>query len=218
MFDIDGTLVDSAGFDDALYADAVRDVLNVEVDRTWASYTHVTDSGVLEQLLRETVIGGDATELAVRVKSRFILLVSEYLARGESPVREIAGARRLVERLLATPGVRIALATGGWHETATLKLRAIGIDADRLAFASSSDAVARTEIMRIAAHRAMDGATFGRATYFGDGPWDRRASALLGYDFIAVGKTVSHSVAFDDLSDTAAILSRLAVLEGAGVS
>jgi hypothetical protein len=34
----------------------------------------------------------------------------------------------------------------------------------------------------------MQGTAFSRATYFGDGPWDRRASEQLGYDFIAVGK------------------------------
>ena len=31
MFDIDGTLVDSAGFDSELYEEAVRSVLDVEI-------------------------------------------------------------------------------------------------------------------------------------------------------------------------------------------
>ena len=119
-----------------------------------------------------------------------------------------------MERLLALPGVRVAVATGGWQETARLKLRLVGIDAERLAFASSSDALARTEIMRLAARRAMQGTAFSRATYFGDGPWDRRASEQLGYDFIAVGKAVAHTHAYDDLRDTDAILARLEVLNG----
>lgn len=51
MFDIDGTLVDSNGFDGALFARAVREELGVPVDTTWQSYRHVTDSGVLEELL-----------------------------------------------------------------------------------------------------------------------------------------------------------------------
>ena len=46
--------------------------------------------------------------------------------------------------------------------------------------------------MQLAAQRAMQGTAFSRATYFGDGPWDRRASEQLGYDFIAVGKAVPH--------------------------
>ena len=68
--------------------------------------------------------------------------------------------------------------------------------------------------MQLAARRAMQGTAFGRATYFGDGAWDRRASEQLGYDFIAVGKAVAHTHAYDDLRDTDAILARLEVLNG----
>ena len=51
MFDIDGTLVDSAGFDSELYVEAVRSVLNVEIDSDWNAYEHVSDSGILEEVL-----------------------------------------------------------------------------------------------------------------------------------------------------------------------
>lgn len=57
----------------------------------------------------------------------------------------------------------------------------------------------------------MQGGVFERATYFGDGAWDLRASAELGYDFIAVGGAVAHPVAYADLTDTGAILTRLGV-------
>jgi beta-phosphoglucomutase-like phosphatase (HAD superfamily) len=211
MFDIDGTLVDSAGFDTALYVEAVRDVLKVEIDSDWNKYEHVSDSGILDEVLRGARIDGEPAELAARVQQRFLGLVRDHLARAPDSVREIAGARRLVERLLAVPNVRVAVATGGWEPTALLKLRHVGIDAAALGFASSSDARARTEIMRLAAERAMRGAAFGRATYFGDGPWDRRASEALGYDFIAVGNGVPHPVTYTDLRETEAILAQLGV-------
>jgi len=214
MFDIDGTLVDSAGFEGDCYAEAVESVLHVRVNRSWDVYEHVSDSGILEQVLREAALDGDRAELAGCVQRRFVGNVSAYLANNPSALREIEGAKRLVERLLALPGVRVAVATGGWQETARLKLRLVGIDPERLAFASSSDALARTAIMQLAARRAMQGAAFSRATYFGDGPWDRRASEQLGYDFIAVGKAVAHTHAYDDLRDTDAILARLEVLNG----
>ena len=82
---------------------------------------------------------------------------------------------------------------------------------ERLGFATSSDARARTDIMRLAAERAMQGRAFERATYFGDGAWDRRASEALGYDFIAVGKAVPHTIAYADLRETEAILAQLGV-------
>ena len=214
MFDIDGTLVDSAGFEGDFYAEAVHSVLRLPVDRNWDVYEHVSDSGILGQLLREAELDGDHAELAARVQESFVANVSAYLTDNPSALREIAGAKHLVERLLALPGVRVAVATGGWQETARLKLRLVGIDAERLAFASSSDAQARTEIMQLAAQRAMRGTPFRRATYFGDGPWDRRASRQLGYNFIAIGRAVAHDVVYDDLRDTDAILARLDAAKG----
>jgi beta-phosphoglucomutase-like phosphatase (HAD superfamily) len=209
MFDIDGTLVDSAGFDGELYAEAVRSVLKVEVDRNWDAYEHVSDRGILEQLLRDACFDGERAELAASVQQRFVTLVGDYLEWQPAAVREIPGARVLVERLLSMPSVGVAVATGGWAPTALLKLRHIGIDVERLGFASSSDAPSRVEIMRLAAKRATRGTAVTRTTYFGDGPWDRRASAELEYDFVAVGPAVRHCVGYADLSATDAILEAL---------
>jgi phosphoglycolate phosphatase-like HAD superfamily hydrolase len=211
MFDVDGTLVDSAGFDGDLYAQAVREVLGVDVDRTWRSYEHVTDSGVLAELLAAPRFASVAADLRQRVERRFVGLVHDYCATRAGAVREIAGAKALVERLQQIPGVRLAVATGGWCDTALLKLRLIGLDPMALPLASASDAHARTAIMRLAEQRAMGGIAARNVTYFGDGPWDKRASAELAYDFIAVGTTVEHDVRFRDLRHPDAIISRLGV-------
>ena len=211
MFDIDGTLVDSAGFDTALYVEAVRSILNVEIDSDWNSYEHVSDSGILAQVLRDARLDGEPPDLAARVQERFVRLVRDYLQRSPGAIREIAGAKRLVERLLELPDVRVGVATGGWEPTALLKLAHVGIDVGNVGFASSTDALARTDIMRLAAERAMQGGAYERATYFGDGDWDRRASAALGYDFVAVGKGVQHPVSYTDLREIDAILAQLGV-------
>ena len=215
MFDIDGTLVDSAGFETKLYLEAVRSVVNVEIDSDWNNYEHVSDSGILAEVVRRARVADDGA-LEARVQRHFVSLIRGHLQRSPDTVREIAGAKRLVERLLELPNVRVGVATGGWEPTAKLKLAHVGIDVGRLGFASSSDAHARTEIMQLAAQRAMQGGAYERATYFGDGPWDRRASAALGYDFIAVGTAVPHSVTFGDLRETDAILAQLGVLRRAG--
>jgi beta-phosphoglucomutase-like phosphatase (HAD superfamily) len=218
MFDVDGTLVDSDGFDGELYAAAVEAETGLVVDRDWDRYEHVSDGGILAQMLREARRGPERGELAVRVQRRFAGLVREYLRHNRTAVAEIAGAKRLVERLRTLPNVRVAIATGGWAETALLKLAHVGIDAARLGFASSSDAHARAEIMRLAAQRALRGESFTRATYFGDGPWDRRASLELEYDFIGVGGAVQHPTAYPDLDDTEAILAQLDVAANEGVA
>jgi phosphoglycolate phosphatase-like HAD superfamily hydrolase len=211
MFDIDGTLVDSAGFDSALYIEAVQHVLKVEIDSDWNTYEHVSDSGILAEVARRARRDGELEELTARVQQHFFGLVRGHLQHCPGTVREIVGAKRLVERLLELPNVRVGVATGGWEPSALLKLAHVGIGVERLGFASSSDARARTDIMRLAAERAMQGRAFTRATYFGDGAWDRRASEALGYDFIAVGKAVQHAVAYADLREMDAILAQLGV-------
>jgi phosphoglycolate phosphatase-like HAD superfamily hydrolase len=209
MFDVDGTLVDSAGFDGTLYARAVRDVLDVDVDRTWASYRNVTDSGILEEILQGSELESAADQHREHVKRRFVALTREYLLRHPSRIREIAGANALIRTLLAARGVRVAIATGGWRETAALKLTAIGLDPSSIAFASASDATARAKIMEIAERRALQGASPAKITYFGDGEWDKRASAALGYDFVAIGDAVEHDVQYNDFTQHDTIVARL---------
>jgi phosphoglycolate phosphatase-like HAD superfamily hydrolase len=220
MFDIDGTLVDSMGFDVELYVRAIRAELgaDVPIDETWRSYRNVTDSGVLDEILARHDGDRPADELRQRVKARFVALVADHLERNRHAVREIPGATALVATLLATPGARVAIATGGWAETANMKLRAIGLDADALAIATSSDALERTRIMQIAEQRALAGAAPSRRTYLGDAWWDKRASAELGFSFVAIGKTVVHEPRFDDYSDRGAVLACLLGEAGSAAS
>ena len=57
IFDIDGTLVESSGFEDDLYVAAVRDVLgDVCIRKSWSTYRHVTDTGILRQIMEENRI------------------------------------------------------------------------------------------------------------------------------------------------------------------
>jgi phosphoglycolate phosphatase-like HAD superfamily hydrolase len=211
MFDVDGTLVDSAGFDGALFASAVRSVLDADVDETWQSYRNVTDSGVLEEILEQQPFARPIEELRRAVKQRFVELVRDHVESRASAVREIRGARSFVESLRAQPGIRVAIATGGWAETALLKLQAIGVSTEGLAFASASDHVQRTSIMRFAEERASAGTAASRKTYFGDAQWDKRASAELGYAFVAIGNGVSHDVSFDDFTDDGRVFAHLGV-------
>jgi phosphoglycolate phosphatase-like HAD superfamily hydrolase len=209
MFDVDGTLVDSNGFDAVCYAQAVRDVLDVDVDQTWASYRNVTDSGILEEILARGGFETGVDALRGRVKKRFIELTRAYVSRPSFAVREIPGASALIEALVLMPGVSVAIATGGWQETAALKLESAGIRTHGLALATGSDAPERTAIMQLAERRALRGAAVAAKTYFGDGAWDKRASAQLGYRFIGIGAAVRHDIRFEDYRDREAILQCL---------
>jgi len=213
MFDIDGTLVDSMRVDSHLYARAVRETLggDVYIDETWRPYVHVTDTGILDEILAQHRFEQPLDELRSAVKRRFIELVRGHVDAGATVLREIPGATSLLQELRARPDVRLAIATGGWAETALMKLAAIGVGLDGIGFASSSDAHERTKIMELAAQRALRGAVPTTRTYLGDGAWDQRASAELGYRFIAIGRALDHEPRFDDYMDRAAVLASLAV-------
>ena len=63
--------------------------------------------------------------------------------------------------------------------------------------------------MRIAAEKALRGGRATRTTYFGDRPWDLRATRELGYGFVAVGDGVVWPARHRDFRDAEAILSEL---------
>ena len=201
VFDVDGTLVESEDFDGVLYAQAIRNVLKIDVDQDWSGYRHQTDSGILNEVLERNGIEHDGALAHASVKNEFITLVAAYLGDRGNRLPEVPGARAFVDRLSAHPAFHVAVATGGWKETAAMKLRAVGLDPDALNVASGSDAESRVEIMRIAARRALAGRRVDRKTYFGNRPWDKEASRQLGWDFIGVGRDVEHGNRFDDFLD-----------------
>ncbi len=211
VFDLDGTLVESDEFDGVLYCKAVRDVLDIEVDDDWSGYRHVTDSGILDEILDRHVGEMDRSVAHASVKKAFVGLVRDHLTDRAGRLPEIPGAGAFVKRLIALPEVCVAVATGGWRETAAMKLRAIGLHPEMLHLSSASDAVRRIEIMQIAERRAMAGKPADRRFYFGNQPWDRESSRRLGWGFVAIGNGVEHHTQFRDYLDYESIEVALAL-------
>lgn len=209
LFDIDGTLVDSHEFDSELYVEAVKQVLGSNVDDDWSMYRNVTDGGILDEIIENAGLNAHRLRIHSQVKTVFADLVSEYLDASKGRLPRIAGAAAFLAELRSRPEVSIGLATGGWEETARMKLRAARLDGYSFPLASSSDALTRVEIMQIAEKRALCGRKASRRTYFGDGIWDKRASEELGYHFIAIGDKVQHPVRYPDFCRREAILAQL---------
>lgn len=184
VFDIDGTLLQSAAVDDALYRNAVLAVLGrVQFRPSLADYTHVSDSGILREILADNAVA-EEPRIVDAIKAHFVAaLESHVMANGPFP--EIPGASRMLQQLQASTQHAVAFATGGWRASALLKLESAGLGDFGFPLATSDDAQDRVDIMQIAL--AGIGADFESITYYGDGPWDRDASRRLGWDFIAVG-------------------------------
>ena len=208
-FDLDGTLADSEAFDGELYVEVVHSVLGVEIEADWTGYRHQTDSGILNEIIDRSEPCADRSSLHSAVRRHFTDQVHDYVAARGGVIPEIPGALQFVSRLMKHPGVRVAVATGGWKETALIKLRAIGLDPLRLPLASSSDAMSKVDIMRIAERRALLNDNAKRKTYFGDSRYDKEASRELGYDFIAIGENVHHHLQYPSFLDAESILDDL---------
>ena len=204
MFDVDDTLLLSDDFDGDCFLAAVETVLGQRPDDDWTRYTHVSDAGILDQLIDEAGRASERVALQAAVKENFTERIATHLAR--HPVEALPGAAGFLLHLRRLDAVSLSIATGGWRETALLKLESAGLEITGLPLASSSDHHARIEIMRHA-RRLATGADEAPVTYFGDGEWDRRACAELGFDFVLVGSRTQHSTRIDDFTDIAGILS-----------
>ena len=80
LFDIDGTLLESTEVDARLYEEAVRTVLgDIGLRPQWNDYVHVTDSGLLREILADNGIA-HSVELEGRVRATFVALIDAYIS------------------------------------------------------------------------------------------------------------------------------------------
>lgn len=186
IFDIDGTLLQSSSIDAELYERALQTALGpVRLRGNWGAYTHVTDDGILKEVLVDNGFKVSQSIVA-KVKEAFFESLSAQIDQ-HGPIAEVRGARRFVERLQRC-GTAVAYATGGWRVSAMMKLQSAEFPLSGVPLATSDDSEFRAEIMRIALRRLGDG--FKEITYYGDGEWDRAAARELGWSFEAVGEAL----------------------------
>jgi len=187
IFDIDGTLLQSAAVDETLYRQSVTSVLGpVRFRPSLHDYEFVTDSGILSQILNDNSLRMDLEE-TTEIKARFISALARHIQEN-GPFQEVPGAKNMLDRLSSSSAHSVAIATGGWLDSALLKLKSANFDLSRFPLATSDDSFDRTEIMQLALSRL--GSEFRSITYYGDGPWDRDACMALGWKFVAVGSTL----------------------------
>ena len=183
IFDIDGTLVENFGFDDACYISAIREVLGeVHIHDDWSKYKNVTDTGSLRQIMEENNIQEEGQIQEVRTK--FGELIRQYL-QNDGKCRPKQGAIHLIDKLITTDGYEVGFATGGWEHTAKMKLRHAGFNLRNTVLTSSDDGDERVVIMKKCLLQL--GHCFQRVVYIGDAEWDMQATQTLGWHFIGVG-------------------------------
>ncbi len=206
MFDVDGTLIMSDEFDGNCYLEAVYEVLGHRLDTDWTKYTHISDAGILDQHISEKGLHANREKIHADVKGTFVDKIANHLKN--NPVQQVPGAFKFIDELRRIENLYLSIATGGWHETALMKLESADIDVVDIPIASSSNHFSRTEIMKIAEQKAV-GKNRVPCTYFGDGEWDKKACEDLGFNFVLVGERTYHHQSimnFDNASQAMAFI------------
>ena len=198
VFDIDGTLLESASVDDDLFRFALRRVLGpVKFRESLTDYDFVSDSGILWQVLVDNKLQ-ELPDPTSEIISNFVGALQEHISKNGA-FCEVPGARDLMASLRSSPDHYVAIATGGWFASATLKLESADFDLNNITLSASDTERDRTGIMRAALDRSET--EYESITYYGDGPWDRDACEALGWNFVPVGRALGGLESYLDLGD-----------------
>jgi phosphoglycolate phosphatase-like HAD superfamily hydrolase len=188
MFDIDGTLTETMKVDEECFVRAFKDVFGfADIDTDWSHYPHTTDSSIFHEIYVSRHARPPTAPDISRFRQHFIGLLA--VASSQSPFAPVPGADRLLSRLAQDGSHRVSLATGGWRDSARLKMASAGMCFDDHPAASADDALDRESIMRFSGQRAVEryGEAFARTVYVGDGVWDARACRNVGIPFVGIG-------------------------------
>jgi phosphoglycolate phosphatase-like HAD superfamily hydrolase len=188
MFDIDGTLTETMKVDEECFVRSFKDVFGITgIDTDWSHYPHTTDSGIFHDVFKSRIGEIPTAPEVSRFRQYFVKLLAA--SSSQSPFTSVVGANRVLSRLKHDGSHRVSIATGGWSDSARLKMASAGMCFDDHPTASADDALDRESIMKLSKERASErhGESFACTVYVGDGVWDARACRGLGIPFIGIG-------------------------------
>jgi phosphoglycolate phosphatase-like HAD superfamily hydrolase len=198
LFDLDGTLMTSAGSGGRAFARACRELLGIERALDGIILHGNTDPSILEEACRAKLGRAPSAGEQAAVLARYLQHLEEELR--ESRVEVLPGVAALLERLEAR-GAQLGLATGNVEGGARLKLSAAGLW-HRFPFGGfGSDHHERAELVRVAIARAEERAGCSIARHeirlIGDTPRDIAAARHVGVRAIGVATGMHDMDALD---------------------
>jgi len=215
LFDLDGTLVDSV-YEHVLAWKEALDSEGMELS-VWRIHRKIGMSGGLfaNQLVRETGAPIDE-ERGERLRQAH---AAAYRRMGER-IRPLPGARELLG-WLTDAGIPWAIATSGRMETASVNLKALGVDPEKTPVVTRDQvkhAKPDPDLFLAAAKRL--GAPIETAFVVGDSIWDMLAAArarALGVGLLSGGygaEELQKATAFRVYEDPADLLNHIDELAG----
>jgi HAD superfamily hydrolase (TIGR01549 family) len=210
LFDLDGTLVDSV-YQHVLAWNEALDAEGIELS-VWRIHRRIGMSGGLftNQLVRETGVPIDE-ERGERLRQGHARAYRKMADR----IRPLPGARDLLAWLTSV-GIPWAIATSGRLETASVNLKALGVDPDKVPVVTRDQvkyAKPDPDLFVAAAERLK--APIETAVVVGDSIWDMLAAArcrALGVGLLCGGygkEELQQATAFRVYDDPADLLAHI---------
>jgi phosphoglycolate phosphatase-like HAD superfamily hydrolase len=212
IFDIDGTLTNTNKVDHQAFIKSYADLYDINVDENmWEQCENYTDTGIAQHVF-DTRIGRPVGPVDIRkIKKTMVDNLMLMMDENESAFDEVKGAYEIIELLKTKKEYALAIATGCWEDTATVKLNIAGIDYDEIPLANSDHSVTRVGIIEKAIELAKEKHgvnAFDKVIYIGDGIWDVKACKeknipLIGIDCNNTGQLAKEGVTkiFADFSN-----------------
>lgn len=193
IFDIDGTLIHSHREEFDCFEEALKKTLGItNISKDLSDYEHKTASGMINEIIYRHLKRSATEEEQCAIEDIFITLYKEKLSH--TPPIPIPGVRSLFNELTEDKDIALAIATGCYSRSASLKFTHANLPFHHLPIGSANDSIIRTHIMQTAYRRAQEiyeVTSFDSTTYIGDGPWDIAAVKELNWNFIGISTNFS---------------------------
>jgi phosphoglycolate phosphatase len=195
LWDIDGTLVDSAGVGREAFSDAFESLFGKAPEGRVDMAGRTDEEIALEILEQNGIADGERhVEGFTAALGRALATKAEMIAAHGKPY---PGAREAIDRLAAEPDVLQSLLTGNIEANAAIKLGSVGLveHLDLEIGGYGSDHRVRAELVTVARRKARDkyGIDFAPEQTFliGDTPLDVAAARQAGARVVAVASGFS---------------------------
>ena len=188
IFDVDGTLVRSNKVDSRCFAATYEKVYGLPFPTIdWKQYPHVTDTTIFNTVI-QSHFQRSAQEEEVRVfQEVFVDTIAKRRQTHPHEFDQVAGARQMLEYLLAQDDFVVGIATGGWERPARLKLNHFSIPFDELFFSGADGKWTREAIIGNVVDQAVkQTGPFRKIVYIGDAIWDVTTTRRMKMDFVGV--------------------------------
>jgi len=190
IFDVDGTLVQSARIDTDCFVRSLEELFGIKnINTQWDTYKTATDWNIFEEIYEKSFSKKPTSKEINMHIELFTHLLNEYYQKDRNLFQEISGANRLLAKLRSHDIWKIAIATGGWGKSTLLKIKFAGININDIPFVSASDSRIREDILGTCINNSKkhyNADRFDRIVSVGDAMWDVKTAAGLRIGFVGV--------------------------------